>query len=161
VLLLYECRKVGLAGRLFVGVENNLLLAKLNQAADFCLVRQVLMILTGVLMMNDVRNDQVRADLAPPKLDFTDPSGAAMVLDFLELLPNEGIRFGAQGPKANASSEILEPPLSFPLKWTIPNHVITQNAGLLVQLSYWFTDPLSGDSLESPRVGIILVTFAV
>lgn len=111
--------------------------------------------------MSDARNDQVRADLAPPKLDFTDPSGAAMVLDSIELLPSEGIRFQAQGPKANASSEILTPPLSFPLKWTIPNHVITQNAGLLVQLSYWIGDPLSGQGYESPGVGIVLVTFPV
>lgn len=112
-------------------------------------------------MMSDVRNNQVRADLAPPKLDFTDPSGAAMVLGSLELLPTEGIWFEARGPKANASSEMFGPPPSFPLKWTIPNHVITQNAGLLVQLSYWVGDPLSGGGLESPRVGIILVTFSV
>lgn len=160
MFVLFEFRKVGLVGRLFVGVEKKLLLAKLNQAAAFCLVRQVFN-LTGVLMMSDVRNNQVRADLAPPKLDFTDPSGAATVLESIELLPTDGIRFEAKGPKANASSEIFESPPSFPLKWTIPNHVITQNAGLLVQLSYWIIDVNSDDGVQSPRVGISLVTLPI
>lgn len=108
--------------------------------------------------MSNVQNDQGRADLALPKLDFTDPSGAAMVLEPLELLEGEGIRFEAQGPKASARSETFEPPLPSPLKWTIPNHVITQNAGFLVQLSYWVVDVQSGAGQESPRVGIVLMT---